>query len=91
MRRVKEILRLHFEHKLGQRQIARSTNVSQSTVHEYLSRAQAAGLAWPLDAEWDEERLQTALFPPFRLRPNHPGVRCRTSPVCASNANSAAN
>ncbi len=66
MRKVKEILRLHFAQKLGQRQIARSTNVSQSTVHEYLSRAQAAGLVWPLDAEWDEERLQTALFPPVQ-------------------------
>lgn len=35
-RTIKEILRLHFEQKVGQRQIARSVNVSQSTVHEYL-------------------------------------------------------
>jgi transposase len=63
MRKVNEILRLHFEQKLGQRQIARSANVSQSTVSEYLARAQAAGLAWPLPEEWDETRLQAALFP----------------------------
>jgi len=64
MRKIKEVLRLHYEQKLGQRQIARSTNVSQSTVHEYLSRAQTSGLAWPLGEDWDEARLQATLFPP---------------------------
>ena len=64
MRKIHEILRLHFEQKLGQRQIARSANVSQSTVHEYLARMNAAGLRWPLDEEWDEDRLEQALFPP---------------------------
>jgi transposase len=64
MRKIKEVLRLHFEQKLGQRQIARSVQMSQSTVHEYLARAQAAGIAWPLDEQWDEERLSAALFPP---------------------------
>jgi transposase len=63
MRKIREILRLHYEHKLGQRQIARGANVSQSTVHEYLARAAAAGLKWPLAEEWDEERLEAALFP----------------------------
>lgn len=64
MRKIKEILRLHFEQKLGQRQIARSINTSQSTVHDYLARMKAAGLNWPLDAEWSEERIEEALFPP---------------------------
>ena len=31
MRKTKEVFRLHFELKLGQRQIARSVNLSQST------------------------------------------------------------
>jgi transposase len=64
MRKIKEILRLHFEQTLGQRQIARSVNTSQSTVHEYLARMKAAGLQWPLGEDWNEERLQQALFPP---------------------------
>jgi DNA-binding transcriptional regulator LsrR (DeoR family) len=38
MRKIREILRLHWEQKLGQRQIARGASVSQSTVHEYLAR-----------------------------------------------------
>ena len=50
MRKIQEILRLHFEQKLGQRQIARSASVSQSTVHQYLARMTAAyvdNLIWP--------------------------------------------
>ena len=64
MRKTKEILRLHFEQRLGQRQIARAASVSQSTVHEYLVRARAAELKWPLPDDWDEGRLEAALFPP---------------------------
>jgi DNA-directed RNA polymerase specialized sigma subunit len=36
MRKTREVLRLYFDLKLGQRQVARSANVSQSTVHDYL-------------------------------------------------------
>ncbi len=83
MRKIKEILRLHFEQKLGQRQIARSVNTSQSTVHDYLARMKAAGLAWPLDPDWDEQRIEQALFapeqsparPPKRTRPDFAQVR----------------
>jgi DNA-binding transcriptional regulator LsrR (DeoR family) len=42
MRKIQEVLRPHFEQTLGQRQIARSANVSQGTVHEYLARMNAA-------------------------------------------------
>jgi hypothetical protein len=38
MRKTREVLRLYFELRLRQRQIARSANVSQSTVHEYVER-----------------------------------------------------
>lgn len=69
MRKIREILRLHFEQKLSQRQIARSVNISQSTVHEYVAKAEAAGLGWPLDEQWDEVRLRTALFPPAAAAP----------------------
>jgi transposase len=72
MRKIKEILRLHFEQKLGQRQIARSAGVGQSTVHEYLARFQAAGLSWPLEDDWSEERLETALFPPGQAKTKTP-------------------
>ena len=48
MRKIREVLRLRFELRLGQRAIARACSISQSTVHEYLNRAAAAGVVWPL-------------------------------------------
>ena len=64
MRKIKEVLRLRYELELDQRQIARSCAISVSTVHEYLKRAEAAGVGWPLSADWNDARLETALFPP---------------------------
>ena len=62
MRKIREVLRLRFELGLGQRAIARACSISQSTVHDYLKRAAAAGLVWPLGEEWDEQRVEQVLF-----------------------------
>jgi transposase len=62
MRKTKEVLRLRFELGLGQRAIARACSISQSTVHDYLNRAAAAGMVWPLGEEWDEQCIEQALF-----------------------------
>ena len=63
MRKTREVLRLHYELKLGQRQIARSACLSQSTVHDYLARFAASGLPWPLPPAMTETELESALFP----------------------------
>lgn len=62
MRKLKEVLRLHSL-GLSQHQIARSCSISQSTVHEYVSAAQAAGLSWPLPEDWGDQQIEKALFP----------------------------
>ena len=62
MRKLKEVLRLRYELGLGQRQIARSCSIGHGTVYEYLKRAQAAGVTWPLPEGWDDRRLEEALF-----------------------------
>jgi transposase len=63
MRTIKEILRLRWEAGLSQREIAVSCRLGRSTVRDYLLRAQAAGLRWPLPEEMDEEALEQLLFP----------------------------
>jgi transposase len=62
MRKLKEVLRLHSL-GLSQHQIARSCSISQSTVHEYLSAAQAAGVKWPAPEHWDDQQIERTLFP----------------------------
>ncbi|EQD71622.1 integrase catalytic subunit, partial [mine drainage metagenome] len=42
-----------------------SLNVSKDAVADYLTRAAAAGLAWPLPAELDDGDLEQRLFPAF--------------------------
>jgi len=63
MRKTHEILRLRFGHGLSRREISRSTSVSRSTVADYLLRASAAGLSWPLPEGMDEAALERLLFP----------------------------
>jgi len=69
MRQIKEILRLKHEHRLSVRQIARSCGLPASTVSDYVVRAQAAGLGWPLPEGLDEGQIQHRLLNPTRGQP----------------------
>ena len=64
MRKIKEVLRLKWDHHLTNRQIARSCSTAHSTVREYAIRAKQAGLSWPLPDELDDAALENLLFPP---------------------------
>jgi transposase len=63
MRKIREILRLKFESKLENRQIARSCSIPHSTVANFLRRAAVAGLSWPLPADLSDVSLENQLFP----------------------------
>ncbi len=74
VRKIKEVLRLSHEARLGKRQVARSLKISPSTVADYLRRAELAGLGWPLPLGLDDAELERRLFPapdtrPARVRP----------------------
>jgi transposase len=68
MRKVKEVLRLKWACDKSHRHIAQSCSIAQSTVSDYLTRAKAAGLSWPLPADLDEEKLDALLFAPKGVR-----------------------
>jgi len=63
MRKINEILRLKKACHLSNRAIARSCQISHSTVGECLKRAEAAGLGWPLPEGMSEEQLEQLLYP----------------------------
>ena len=63
MHKIKDILRLHFETKLSQHQIAASLQLSSGVVNKYLSLSKAAGVCWPLSEEMDEIKLRSILRP----------------------------
>ena len=68
MRKIKEILRLKHEAKFSNRVIAGACKVSNSTVGEYLRKAEAIGISWPL-GEIGEEELYSRLFPEKKTAP----------------------
>jgi len=61
MRKIRDVLRLR---SLGipVRKIAESLHIGSSTVGDYLQRAQAARLSWPLPDDLDDLTLERTLF-----------------------------
>jgi transposase len=57
MSRVKEILRLHYELKRSQHEIANILNVSSSSVNKYVKYFTSLGLEWPFTDEVIMEHL----------------------------------
>lgn len=81
MRKIKEVLRLKWSCRLSNRAIAKSCSVARSTVEEYVGRAAAAGLCWPLPDDLDDTTLENRLYPPIitpethsRMPPNWPVI-----------------
>lgn len=80
MQKIKEILRLHFDAKLSQHQIAASLQISSGVVNKYLSLARAAQVCWPLPSDVDESKLRAILKPhqktviPSRHEPDYPSI-----------------
>jgi transposase len=64
MRKITEVLRLKWSAGIGHRAIAKSCGVAKSTVDEYVQRATAAGLGWPLPLELNDTALEQLLYPP---------------------------
>ncbi len=62
MRRIKQLLTMHFGAGASTRTIARELGIAPSTVREYLGRAAAAGIGWPLAADVTDESLMARLF-----------------------------
>src|SRR4029450_9380167 len=62
MRQVREVLRLKWACGLSDRKIAHSLRGSRPTVAEYVRRAQAAGLSWPLPDTLDDTAIERQLF-----------------------------
>ena len=69
MRRIRQVLQLHFGARASARVIAGTVGIGRSTVQDYLARAAAAGLVWPLPPELTDEALEQLLFPAPESKP----------------------
>jgi transposase len=64
MRKIREVLRLHFACGLSKRRIARAVGIGPTSAGEYVARARRAAIAWPLPQGLDDAGLERLLFPP---------------------------
>lgn len=69
LRTVRELLRLHFEHNLSRRAIARACAVSPTTVIEYIERAVCSGQDWAAISSLDDNSLKGILSPEGEASP----------------------
>jgi hypothetical protein len=68
MRQGHAVLRLQGAQGLSARKIAQSLGISRPAGAEYVRRAQAAGLSWPLPDPYDEGALERLRFPAVSAR-----------------------
>ncbi len=78
MKQLTEILRLYFENKLTQREIAKTLSIARSTIGDYITKFVASGLSWPLDDEYlNEDKLSQRLKPNYQT-PSHAALNPTT-------------
>ncbi len=63
MRKIRDVLRLTHTMGLSRRQVGEATEVGKSSVADYVRRAEAAGITWPIPDEIDDAELERRLFP----------------------------
>jgi len=79
MKKVNDVLRLHYEANLSHRKIAHACGISKGIVSKYLALAEDRGIPWPLPDGWDESELEARLHPgvekPARfIKPDFPMI-----------------
>jgi transposase len=62
MRKVREVLRLHFESKLSNRQIADALRISKTSVFNNLGRFKESGIIWPVPEGMSDTELEAVVY-----------------------------
>lgn len=69
MRKIKTLLRLHFDCNLSQHKIAKSLSLSVGVVNKYLQMAKNLKLTWPLPQHLEDEQLLNNYLAVHKLQP----------------------
>lgn len=84
MQDIRALLRYYYDERLSKREVARVLQLSPGTVRNYLQRAEAAGISWPLPQDLTDAALEALLFPdsdrdPVRPQPDWTQVQKQLS------------
>src|SRR5580693_2309484 len=70
MRKIRDALRLTYALGMSRRLVSEATGIGKTAVGEYVRRAVAAGLGWPIPDEIDDAELERRLFPLAEVGPS---------------------
>lgn len=70
--KIREILRLHFDAHLSNRQIKDCQRISKTTVQRCLERFSRNGFSWPLPMDLSDDVLHQRLYPEIAVREGKP-------------------
>lgn len=70
MRKVREVLRLHFESRLSNQQIADALRISKTSVFNSLSRFKESEITWPIPEDMSGTELETHIYRKERSNSN---------------------
>jgi len=78
MKKIRQVLKLHYEQQYSQRKIAQYIGISRDSVSDYITRAIVANISWPLPEEMDDVKLEEYLFPSMSVKQplNFPEPNC---------------
>ena len=62
MRKIREVLRLHFAAQLSVRKISASTKISVGGIQKLLTKAKNLSLSWPLPDKFDDAQLAKLFY-----------------------------
>lgn len=62
MRKIREVLRLHFDNGLSNRQIADALRISKTSIFNTLSRFKESGITWPIPEDMPETKLEALIY-----------------------------
>ncbi len=62
MRKVREILRLHYESRLSNQQIADALRISKTSVFNIVGRFKESGMVWPVREEQSDTELEARIY-----------------------------
>jgi len=63
MKKIKKVLEYVLGEEMSQQKTAMALGIARSAVADYLKRASAAGLSWPLDESLTDQEIEDLLFP----------------------------
>ncbi|MBL7050339.1 MAG: IS21 family transposase [Nitrospira sp.] len=62
MRKVREVLRLHFQSRLSNQQIADALRISKTGVFNILGKFKESGIIWPVDSNLTDGELEAGIY-----------------------------